>query len=127
MAMNFITTILSEGQSLVEPPLFNGENYIYWKKRMKNFVLASDYGVWRTIIDGPYKPTKEEKEWDTSNMNMIQLNAKAIHTLFRTLDDKDYKRVSKCESTKEIWQKLEELYEETKKEEELEENLCESL
>ncbi|EOY08592.1 Uncharacterized protein TCM_023339 [Theobroma cacao] len=59
-------------------------------------------------------------------MNMRQLNVKVMHTLHCTLDDNDYKRVSKCESAKEIWKKLEELYRETKKEKELEEKLYES-
>ena len=39
--------LVSEGQSPVRPPLFVGDNYAYWKTRMKLFIQASDYEVWR--------------------------------------------------------------------------------
>ncbi|EOY21640.1 Uncharacterized protein TCM_013623 [Theobroma cacao] len=88
---------------------------------MKFFVQTKDYDVWSTIIDGPYKPTKKEKEWDRNDINMVQLNVKAMHILLCALRDREYNRVSKCDSAKGIWVKLEELYGEAKKEEEFEE------
>ncbi|EOY03127.1 Uncharacterized protein TCM_017644 [Theobroma cacao] len=121
MAIHFITIILGERQSIVDPPLFNGENYPYWKIRMKFFIQANNYDVQSTIVDGPHKPTKEEKEWDTNGINMVQLNAKAMHILLYALGEKEYNRVSKCESGKEIWEKLEKLYREAKKEEKFKE------
>lgn len=87
MATNFHTTILSEGQSIMNISLFNGENYAYWKKRMKLFSQENDYEVWRTIVNGPLKLIKEENEWDTNDIAMIQLNAQAMHTFFCELGE----------------------------------------
>ncbi|EOX94136.1 Uncharacterized protein TCM_003387 [Theobroma cacao] len=101
MAMNSIKTILGEGQSIVDHFLVNGENYTCWKIRMKFFVQANNYDVWSTIVDGPYKPTKEEGEWDRNDKNMVQINAKAMHILLCALRDREYNRISNCENAKE--------------------------
>ena len=51
--------LMGEVQSTVRPPLFVGDNYAYWKTRMKLFIQASDYAVWRIIINGPLISTKK--------------------------------------------------------------------
>ncbi|KAH1082219.1 hypothetical protein J1N35_010532 [Gossypium stocksii] len=45
------STILGEGHSTIRP-LFNGTNYSYWRVRMKLFIQANDYEVWRIITNG---------------------------------------------------------------------------
>ena len=37
--------LVGEDQSTIRPPLFVGDNYAYWKTRMKLFIQASDYEV----------------------------------------------------------------------------------
>ena len=58
---------------------------------MKLFIQASDYEVWRIILNGPLIPTKkvrdqevvkQDEEWDANDLKLAQLNAKAMHTLF---------------------------------------------
>ena len=51
--------LVGEGQSTIRPPFFVGDNYAYWKTRMKLFIQASDYEVWRIIVNGPLIPTKK--------------------------------------------------------------------
>ncbi|EOY16906.1 Uncharacterized protein TCM_035893 [Theobroma cacao] len=58
MAMDSVATTHREGQSIVRPSLFVGENYFYWKNRIKLFVQANDYEAWRIIANTPYKPMK---------------------------------------------------------------------
>ena len=85
------THLIGEGQSIVRPPLFKGENYAYWKTRMRFFIQANYYEAWRVIVNGSIIPimkvedkeiVKEKKECDANDLKMAQLNAKAIHTLF---------------------------------------------
>nr|KYP31403.1 Copia protein [Cajanus cajan] len=58
-----------EGVSIHRPPVFNGENYVYWKIRMRIFIEAIDIAVWDAIENGPYIPMtkdddeKREKHW----------------------------------------------------------------
>ena len=48
-----LTHLVGEGKSIVRPPLFNGENYAYWKTRMRLFIQANDYDAWRVIVMAP--------------------------------------------------------------------------
>ncbi|KAH1129157.1 hypothetical protein J1N35_000535 [Gossypium stocksii] len=105
----------------MRPPLFNGSNYSYWRTRIKIFIQANNYEVWRIITSGPLIPMKrvegvivpkEESECDNNDIKKIKLNAKAMHTLFCALTVNEYNRIS-CNNAKEIWDKLEVTYEGT--------------
>ena len=76
------THLVGERQSIVRPPLFVGDNYAYWKTRMRLFIQANDYEVRRIIVSGPKIPKKkvgdeevikEENEWDANHIKMAQL------------------------------------------------------
>ena len=88
----------------------------------KLFIQASNYEVWREIVNGPTIPkkkvgdeeiVKEESEWDANDLKSAQLNAKAMHTLFCTLGSIEYTKVSLCDNAKEIWDKLQVTHEGT--------------
>uniref|UniRef100_A0A2N9HS02 CCHC-type domain-containing protein n=1 Tax=Fagus sylvatica TaxID=28930 RepID=A0A2N9HS02_FAGSY len=111
-----------EGQSTHRPPLFIGSDYGYWKNRMIMYIKGQDYHVWRIIANGPHIPTKTvegatlvklESEWNEADVRLIELNCKAMSTLYCALDPIEYNRVSGCDSAKEIWDKLEVTYEGT--------------
>ncbi|KAK5771656.1 hypothetical protein PVK06_047889 [Gossypium arboreum] len=95
----------------MRPHLFNGSNYSYRKTRMKLFIQTNNYEVWRIITNGSLIPMKrvegviipkEEGEWDNNDSIKIQLNAKAMYTLFCTLGANEYNRISLCNNAKEI-------------------------
>ncbi|KAK8367522.1 hypothetical protein V6Z12_A02G191000 [Gossypium hirsutum] len=111
MALEQISTILGEGHSTMRPHLFNDTSYSYWKATMKLFIQANDYEVWRIITTGLYIPIKrvegvfvpkEESEWNDNDVKKVQLNAKAMHTLFCALGPNEYNRVSLCDNGREI-------------------------
>ena len=87
------TYLVDERQSIVKPPLFVGDNYAYWKIRIKLFIQATDYEAWRVIVNGPTilkkvgdeEVIKEESEWDANDLKLAQLNAKAMYSLFCAL------------------------------------------
>ncbi|XP_016743097.1 uncharacterized protein [Gossypium hirsutum] len=83
---------------------------------MKLFIQANDYEFWRIVTNGPSIPTKrvegvvvpnEENEWDENDIKKVQLNTKAMHTLFCALGRNEYNIVSLCDNEKEIWEKFE--------------------
>ena len=101
MATQYDSTF-REGQSTTRPPFFNGNNYSYWKTRMKIYLEALDYEIWEVVCDGPFiHLTKNE----------VGKNKRKV--LFCTLDKKEFHRVSSCENANEIWYKLEVVYEGT--------------
>ncbi|KAH9734288.1 Integrase catalytic domain-containing protein [Citrus sinensis] len=112
-----------EGQSTTRPPFFDGNDYPYWKTRMRIYLQALDYEIWDFVCDGSFLPlTKNEvgedipkpsREWNELEKRKASLNSKAMNALFCALDKKEFHRVSSCESANEIWHKLEVVYEGT--------------
>ncbi|KAH9792972.1 hypothetical protein KPL71_004365 [Citrus sinensis] len=112
-----------EGQSTIRPPYFDGNDYPYWKIRMRIYLQALDYEIWEIVNDGPFMPlTKNEvgedipkpsRDWNEFEKRKASLNSKAMNVLFCALDKKEFHRVSSCESANEIWHKLEVVYEGT--------------
>ncbi|KAH9716076.1 hypothetical protein KPL71_021332 [Citrus sinensis] len=112
-----------EGQSTTRPPYFDGNDYPYWKTRMRIYLQALDYEIWEIVNDSPFMPlTKNEvgedipkpsREWNEFEKRKASLNSKAMNALFCALDKKEFHRVSSYESANEIWHKLEVVYEGT--------------
>ncbi|KAH9686494.1 hypothetical protein KPL70_014367 [Citrus sinensis] len=112
-----------EGQSTTRPPFFDGNDYAYWKTRMRIYLQALDYEIWEVVCDGPFMPTfkdevgddipKPSSQWSELEKRKMSLNSKAMNALFCALDKKEFYRVSSCESAQEIWNKLEVVYEGT--------------
>ena len=42
-----------------KPPIFDGENFDYWKDRIESFFLAHDADLWDMVIDGYTHPVDE--------------------------------------------------------------------
>ena len=53
MAIEAISThLVGEGQSIVRPLLFVGDNYTYWETRIMLFIQETDYEVGKVIVNG---------------------------------------------------------------------------
>ena len=60
-----------------------------------------------------HKVLKEEIEWDENDLKLIETNYKAMSNLICALGPNEFHRVSACDLTKEIWNKLKVTYEGT--------------
>ena len=106
MATQYDSTF-REGQSTIRPPYFDGNDYPYWKTRMRIYLQALDYEIWEIVNDGPFMPlTKNEvgedipkpsRDWNEFEKRKASLNSKAMNALFCALDKKEFYRVSSCE------------------------------
>src|SRR5215475_1950824 len=99
---NIIPYNLSEGQSTTRPPFFNGENYPYWKERMRIFIQSTDYQIWNIITNKPEVPMKTEgdsqvlkakAEWNAEDVRKIELNAKAINMMHCATSFDEYRKI----------------------------------
>ncbi|GJR14796.1 zf-CCHC domain-containing protein [Tanacetum coccineum] len=45
-----------EGQSMQRPPVFESDEFIYWKNRFKTYVKSKDLDLWHVITDGDFPP-----------------------------------------------------------------------
>ncbi|KAL6956404.1 hypothetical protein U1Q18_052817 [Sarracenia purpurea var. burkii] len=113
----------SEGGSSTRPPLFTGVKYTFWKQRMTIFIQKMDWRAWQVIVQGDNVPTKtvDSKEVPKLNveltendMRLLQVNSSAMNALYCALDANEYNHIIACKSAKEIWKKLEIIYEGTR-------------
>ncbi|GMI70258.1 hypothetical protein HRI_000695100 [Hibiscus trionum] len=51
-----------ESQSITKPPLFNGDNYPFWKNLMRLFIKSNDYVLWDVMEYRPTIPMKRDDE-----------------------------------------------------------------
>ena len=91
--------------SLVIPPHFDGNNYAYWKVRMKAFLKLIDEIVWNSVEYGWKKPTTPVSEWQTSQKEAATFNSKAME---------EFKRISDVKVAYTAWNILQIVHEGTK-------------
>ena len=101
-------------RSLVIPPPFDGNNYAYWKVRMKAFVKLIDERVWNSVEYGWEKPTTPVSEWQTSQKEETAFNSKTMNTIFNVVSMEEFKRISNVEVAHTTWNILQTVHEGTK-------------
>jgi hypothetical protein len=90
-------------------PFFNGEGYALWKMRMKNFMLSLGFDIWQSIVDGYTAPTTPPK--DAARKKICNDNSRVVNGILGGFTNSICVKVMHCKSTKEIWDKLEFVYE----------------
>ena len=105
---------MEHGHSLVIPPHFGGNNYAYWKVRMKPFLKSIDERVWNSVEYGWEKPTTPVNEWQTSQKEAAAYNSKAMNAIFNVVSMEEFKRISNVEVARTAWNILQTVHEGTK-------------
>ena len=88
---------MEHGHSLVIPPHFNGNNYAYWKVRIKAFLKSIDERVRNSVEYELEKPTTPVNEWQTSQKEAAAFNSKAMNAIFNAVSMEEFKRISNVE------------------------------
>jgi hypothetical protein len=90
-------------------PQFDGHKYVFWSIRMKTYIQAHGFQVWQSIVDGYTKlivtPTNDKA------VKFGENNSKDEKSLLNGLSDTVFTKVAHCKSAKEIWDKLQNIYE----------------
>ena len=88
---------------LVIPPHFNGNNYAYWKVRMKAFLKSIDERVQNFVECGWEKPTTSVSEWQNSQKEAAAFNSKVMNAIFNAVSIEEFKRISNVEAAHTVW------------------------
>ena len=94
---------MEHGPSLVIPSHFDGNNYAYWKVRMKAFLKSIDERVWKSVKYEWEKPTAPVSEWQTSQQEVAAFNSKGMNAIFNTVSMEEFKRISNIEVAHIAW------------------------
>jgi hypothetical protein len=78
--------------------LFNGGGYDLWKVRMKNFLLALGFDIWKSIVDGYTAPTTPPT--DAAGNKICNDNSRAVNAILGGLTSSICVKVMHCKSTK---------------------------
>ena len=105
---------MEHGHSLVIPPHFDGNNYAYWKVRMKAFLKSLDERVWLSVENGWERPTTTIGEWTTAQKEVGSFNSKAMNVIFNAFSMEEFKRFSNVEIAHTTWNILQTVHEGTK-------------
>src|SRR6266498_1841788 len=95
------------------PPVFDGNDFQYWKVRMACFLEAAGTDVWRVNVEGynppvdPHAPTVEEEL-------LVKANAKAKNLLYGAMTKEVFNRICSCTTSHDIWTALELIHEGSK-------------
>ena len=100
--------------SLVILPHFDGNNYAYWKVRMKAFLKSIDERVWNSVEYGWEKPTTSVSEWQTSQKKVATFNSKVMNAIFNAVSMEEFKRIYNVEVAHTAWNNLQTVHEGTK-------------
>jgi hypothetical protein len=90
-------------------PQFDGKKYALWSRRMKTYIQAQGFEIWKSIVDGYKEPTVPPT--NERAIKLSQNNSKTTNALLNGLGESVYKKVMHCISAKEIWDKLQSIYE----------------
>jgi hypothetical protein len=90
-------------------PMFDGQNYAFWRRRMRTFLQAQGFDIWQAVVNR-YK-TPASPPTDVVGKRLYEINSKAMNAIQSGLVDSIYVKVMHCDATKEIWDKLQNIYE----------------
>ena len=100
--------------SLVISLHFDGNNYAYWKVRIKAFLKSIDERVWNSVDYGWEKPTTPVSKWQTSHKEATAFNSKVMNVIFNAVSIEEFKRISNVEIAHTTWNILQTVHEGTK-------------
>ena len=101
---------MEHDHSLVIPPHFDGNNYAYWKVRIKAFLKSIDERVWNFVEQDENKLTTLVSEWSTSQKEVVAFNNKVMNAISK----EEFKKISNVEVVHTRWNILQIMHEGTK-------------
>jgi len=106
-------------------PIFDGENYDYWKECMRVHIQSVDMDVWDTVVNGQFQPQiaadgengvvldKPKANWSDDDKKKVQYDLKARNILVSSIRVDEYHFVSHYKTSKDMWDALETFHEGT--------------
>ena len=74
-----------DGTTSIRPPLFNGNNLIFWKTRMRSYLQSLGVDVWAIVERGYQYPAAVPTD-PTARKN-YETNSKAVNALLGSLNE----------------------------------------
>ena len=91
-------------------PIFDGNDYVYWKERMKIRLQAINIELWQIVENGytilhPDAPNSDDKA-------ILRLNAQAKDIIYDSISQDLFFRFRKLDTAKQLWDAIKNAHEE---------------
>jgi hypothetical protein len=90
-------------------PRFDDHNYSFCNKRIKTHLQGHGFDVMQSVVDGYAVPPTPPIDKDGNKLS--EKNSKAKGTILRSLDDSLFLKVMHRKTSKDIWDKIQNIYE----------------
>ena len=88
---------------------FDGKKYAFQRRRMKTYIQGHGFEIWQSVVDGYKEPTVSMS--NERAMKLQKNNSIATNALLNGICESVYTKFINCKSTKNIWDKLQNIYE----------------
>ena len=92
---------MDRSQSLNVPPFFDGNNYAFWKVRMRAFLCSIDDTIWDAVVVGWIRLKAAKSTWDKVALTAANANSKALNAIFCGVSPDEFDRISHITVAKE--------------------------
>ena len=90
---------------------------------MQVFLRAQDHQIWKVVSKGPFQLPEDDETWTRDQITKSNLNWSAMNIMQCALHPTEFSRISSCSTAKEMWDKLQVIYEGTSEVRETKANL----
>ena len=95
-----------------KPPIFDGQNFEYWKDRIESFFLGYDAYSWDIVVDGYSPPVDrsgnkiERKAMTDTQKKEFKNHHKARTILLNAISHTKYEKITNRETTHDMFESL---------------------
>ena len=72
---------MDRSQFLNVPQFFDGNNYAFWKVRMREILCSIDDTIWDAVEAGWTRPEAAKSTWDKAALVAANANSKALNVI----------------------------------------------
>jgi hypothetical protein len=83
------------------------EEYIFWSTRMESHLKALGHDVWNSVITDYFPPRRVRTPTQKKSKKS---NSMEMNTILNVLPDDVKEKIGECNSAKELWDKMKDLY-----------------
>ena len=97
--------------SAIEAPLFDGTYYSSWRENMKQYLKSKGFEVWNSVVGKPCDLTTSKNLSNITVQRRARKNNEvALDILLNGLSYTIKASIGLCTSAKDLWLKLEKMY-----------------
>ena len=84
---------MDRSQFLNVSPFFDGNNYAFWKVRMRAFLCSIDDTVWDAVEASWIRQETTKSTWDKAALAVANANCKVLNAIFCGVSPDEFHRI----------------------------------